>query len=71
MCSVRRTDLKIPRRQSALGTARLFGLGARLILTVTLLAAALGDGVDAPRRHLCAKVTVSNCHLKEASMEHG
>jgi transposase len=31
--------------------------------------AALGDGVDAPRRHLCAKVTVSNCHLKEASME--
>ena len=29
-----------------------------------------GDGVDAPRRHLCAKVTVSNCHLKEASVEH-
>ena len=29
----------------------------------------MGDGVDAPRRHLCAKVTVSNCHLKEASME--
>ena len=24
--------------------------------------AALGDGVDAPRRHLRAKVTVSNCH---------
>jgi hypothetical protein len=22
----------------------------------------MGDGVDAPRRHLCAKVTVSNCH---------
>jgi hypothetical protein len=21
-----------------------------------------GDGVDASRRHLCAKVTVSNCH---------
>jgi len=29
----------------------------------------MGDGVDAPRRHLRAKVTVSNCHLKEASME--
>jgi hypothetical protein len=29
----------------------------------------MGDGVDAPRRHLCAKVAVSNCHLKEASME--
>jgi len=28
----------------------------------------LSDGVDAPRGHLCAKVTVSNCHLKEASM---
>src|SRR5262249_49515432 len=24
----------------------------------------LGDGVDAPRRHLCAKVTVSNCHRR-------
>ena len=23
---------------------------------------AQGDGVDAPRRHLRAKVTVSNCH---------
>jgi hypothetical protein len=23
-----------------------------------------------PRRHLCAKVTVSNRHLKEASVEH-
>ncbi len=23
-----------------------------------------GDGVDAPRRHLCAKVTVSNCHRR-------
>ena len=31
--------------------------------------AQLGDGVDAPRRHLCAKVTVSNCHLEEMSME--
>jgi hypothetical protein len=29
----------------------------------------LGDGLDAPLRHLCAKVTVSNCHLKEASVE--
>ena len=29
----------------------------------------MGDGVDAPRRHLRAKVTVSSCHLKEASME--
>src|SRR5436309_1205109 len=26
--------------------------------------AQLGDGVDAPRRHLCAKVTVSNCHRR-------
>src|ERR1700736_354187 len=26
--------------------------------------AELGDGVDAPRRHLCAKVTVSNCHRR-------
>jgi hypothetical protein len=26
--------------------------------------AAVGDGVDAPRRHLCAKVTVSNCHRR-------
>jgi hypothetical protein len=24
----------------------------------------MGDGVDAPRRHLCAKVTVSNCHRR-------
>jgi hypothetical protein len=24
----------------------------------------VGDGVDAPRRHLCAKVTVSNCHRR-------
>src|SRR5262252_7883014 len=24
----------------------------------------LGDGVDAPRRHLCAKVAVSNCHRR-------
>jgi hypothetical protein len=31
--------------------------------------AGMGDGVDAPRRHQCAKVTVSSCHLKEASME--
>src|SRR5271166_473493 len=30
---------------------------------------ALGDGVDAPRRHLRAKLTVSSCHLNEASME--
>ena len=30
----------------------------KLMLTV------LGDGVDAPRRHLCAKVTVSNCHRR-------
>jgi transposase len=29
----------------------------------------LDDGVDAPRRHLRAKVAVSNCHLKEASLE--
>jgi hypothetical protein len=29
----------------------------------------LGDGVDAPQRHLRAKVMVSNRHLKEASME--
>ena len=27
------------------------------------------DGVDAPRRHLCAKVTVSKLPPKEASME--
>src|SRR5215472_6440464 len=26
--------------------------------------ATLGDGVDAPRRHLCAKVTVSNRHQR-------
>jgi transposase len=26
------------------------------------------DGVDAPRRHLCAKMVVSNDHLREASM---
>ena len=25
---------------------------------------AWGDGVDAPRRHLCAKVAVSNCHQR-------
>ena len=30
---------------------------------------ATGDGVDAPRRHLCAKVTVSKLPPKEASME--
>jgi hypothetical protein len=24
----------------------------------------LSDGVDAPRRHLCAKVAVSNCHQR-------
>ena len=29
----------------------------------------MGDGVDAPRRHLCAKVTVSELSLKEASVE--
>ncbi|HEY1606685.1 MAG TPA: hypothetical protein VGF77_13915, partial [Allosphingosinicella sp.] len=26
------------------------------------------DGVDAPRRHLCARMVVSNDHLREASM---
>ena len=28
----------------------------------------MSDGVDAPRRHLCAKVTVSKLPPKEASM---
>jgi hypothetical protein len=28
-----------------------------------------GDGVDAPRRHLCAKVTVSNCHRRRRPWE--
>ena len=32
-----------------------------LVLCTTL---ASGDGVDAPRRHLCAKVAVSNCHQR-------
>ena len=45
-------------------------MGQRLSACLGGQTAALGDGVDAPRRHLCAKVTVSNCHLKEASVEH-
>src|SRR5579863_8739952 len=32
--------------------------------------AAMGDGVDAPRRHLSAKVEELIIHLKEASMGH-
>ena len=38
MCSLRRTDHKLPRRRPALGMVRLFVMGARLILAVALLA---------------------------------
>ena len=44
------------------------GRGERVFMTQTCRSqypsapAQLGDGVDAPRRHLRAKVTVSNCH---------
>ena len=41
----------------------------KLSLRVTHGTTEYGDGADAPRRHLCAKAAVSNCHLKEASME--
>jgi hypothetical protein len=57
------------------GTAAATRHGTGIAAPVTLLTgsprrfvtgdpatATLGDGVDAPRRHLCAKVTVSNCH---------
>ena len=38
----------------------------RVLRLEAVQASQLGDGVDAPRRHQRAKVTVSNCHLKEA-----
>ena len=43
----------------------------RVLRLEAVQASQLGDGVDAPRRHQRAKVMVSNCHLKEASMERG
>jgi acetyl esterase/lipase len=43
MCSSRQTDLKIPRRCSALGMVRTFVMGARLILAAALLAVSAVD----------------------------
>src|SRR6516165_7602161 len=37
---------------------------AQMVEGIMQVASGLGDGVDAPRRHLCAKVTVSNCHRR-------
>src|SRR4029077_2424682 len=57
------------RRYAELGSVRLLKdeLDARGIHSKLRTSAAeriSGDGVDAPRRHLCAKVMVSNCHRR-------
>src|SRR6516164_7008102 len=57
------------RRYAELGSVRLLNdeLDARNIQSKLRTSASgriLGDGVDAPRRHLCAKVAVSNCHRR-------